>query len=84
MERTCTVKLVYKDHPREQQNVVPIHSWSSHAGSITQKAYAGQFTNVFFINRWSFYSQVVFTALYKLAVTQKFCSDFEKKVIKFR
>ncbi len=34
-----TVKLVYKDHPRDQQYVVPIHRWSLHGGSITWKVY---------------------------------------------
>ncbi len=31
---TNTVKLVYKDHPRDQKNVVFIHRWSLYAGSI--------------------------------------------------
>ncbi len=35
----CTVKLVYKHHPREQQNVVLIHRWSLYAGSIAWKIY---------------------------------------------
>ncbi len=29
-----TAKLVYKDHLRDQQNVVFIHRWSSYADSI--------------------------------------------------
>ncbi len=32
-----TVKLVYKDHPRDQQNVVLIQRWS--LGSKTWKVY---------------------------------------------
>ncbi len=28
LKSTYTVKLVYKDHPRDQQNVVLIHRWS--------------------------------------------------------
>ncbi len=34
-----TVKLVYKDHGRDQQNVVLIHRWSLCTGSVTWKAY---------------------------------------------
>ncbi len=37
-----TVKLVYKDHPRDQQNVVlihVIHRWSLYAGSVPWKVY---------------------------------------------
>ncbi len=34
-----TVKLAYKDHPRDQQNVIPIHRWSLYAGSIIWKVY---------------------------------------------
>ncbi len=34
-----TVKFVYKDHPREQQNVVFIHRWSLYAGSIAWKVH---------------------------------------------
>ncbi len=29
-----TVKLVYKDHPRDQQNVVLVYRWPLHGGSI--------------------------------------------------
>ncbi len=36
-----TVKLVYKDHPMDQQNVVLIHRWSLYAGSIMRKVYPG-------------------------------------------
>ena len=32
-----TVKLVYKDHPRDQHNVVLIHRWSLYTGSINGK-----------------------------------------------
>ena len=35
----CTVTLVCKDHPRDQQNVVLIHRWSFYAGLITWKVY---------------------------------------------
>ncbi len=54
-----TVKLVYKDHPRDQQNVVLIHRWSLYAGSITWKGYTwgpvncGLYKQVVFIYRWS-------------------------------
>ena len=34
-----TVKLVYKNHPRDQQNVVFIYRWSLYAGSIAWKVY---------------------------------------------
>ncbi len=36
---TYTVKLVYKHHPREQENVVLIYTWSLYAGCITWKVY---------------------------------------------
>ena len=56
-----TVKLVpvYKDHPRDQQNMVLIHRWSLYAGSITLQVYAwgpakcGLYKQVVFIYRWS-------------------------------
>ena len=56
---TCTVKLVYKDHPRDQQSVVLIHMWSLYAGSTVQKVYTwgpvkcGLYKQVVFIYRWS-------------------------------
>ncbi len=34
-----TVKHVYKDHPRDQQNIVLIHRWSLYAGLITWKVH---------------------------------------------
>ncbi len=34
-----TVKLIYKDHPIDQQNVFFIHKWSLYTGSITWKVY---------------------------------------------
>ncbi len=34
-KETPTVKLVYKDHPRDQRNVVLIHIGSLYTGSIT-------------------------------------------------
>ncbi len=37
--RNTTVKLVYKDHPKDQQNMVLIHGWSLYAGSIAWKVY---------------------------------------------
>ncbi len=37
----CTVKLAYKYHRRDQQNVVLIHSWSLYAGSIAWSLYTG-------------------------------------------
>ncbi len=54
-----TVKLVYKDHHRDQQNVVLIHRWSLYAGPITQKVYqwrpvkCGLYKQVVLIYRWS-------------------------------
>ncbi len=63
-----TVKLAYKDHPRDQQNVVLMHRWSLYAGSITWKLYiallirttfysgpvkCGPYKQVVFIYRWS-------------------------------
>ncbi len=39
MQNTCTVKLVYKDHPRDPQNVVFIHRLSLYVGSETWKVY---------------------------------------------
>ncbi len=56
-----TVKLVYKDRLRDQQNVVLIHRWSLYVGSITWKIYpwgpvqCGLYKQVVFI-------QVVFRA----------------------
>ncbi len=53
------MKLVYKDHPRVQQNEVLIHRWSLYAGSITQKVYpwgpvkCGLYKQVVLIYRWS-------------------------------
>ena len=32
-------KLVYKDHPRDQQSMVLIHRWSCYASAITWKVY---------------------------------------------
>ncbi len=54
-----TVKRVFKDHPRDQQNVVLIHRWFLYAGSMTWKVYAwgpvkcGLYKQVVFIYRWS-------------------------------
>ncbi len=56
---TYTVKFVYKDHPRDQQNVVLIHRWALYAGSIAWKIYprgpakCGLYKQVVFIYRWS-------------------------------
>ena len=53
------MKLVYKDHPRDQQTVVLIHRWSLYAGSITWKVYpwglvkCSLYKQVVFIYRWS-------------------------------
>ncbi len=33
----CTVKRVCKEYHKDQLNVVLIHTWSLHAGSITWK-----------------------------------------------
>ncbi len=54
-----TVKLVYKDHPKDQQNVVLIYRWSLYAGSIAWKLYTwgtvkgGLYKQVVFLFRWS-------------------------------
>ncbi len=54
----CTVKLVYKDHPRDQQNVVLINRWSLHAGLITWMCIllglvkGGLYKQVVFIHRF--------------------------------
>ena len=53
-----TVKLVYKDHPRDQQNVLLIHRWSLYAGLIAWRVYTmgpvkcGLYKQVVFIYRW--------------------------------
>ncbi len=53
------MKLVYKDHPRDQQNAVLIHRWSLYTGSITWEVYpcwpvkCGLYKQVVFIYRWS-------------------------------
>ena len=39
LPHTCTAKLVYKDHTRNQQNVVLTHRWSLYTVSITWKVY---------------------------------------------
>ncbi len=49
-----TVKFVYKDHPRDQQNMVLIHRWSLYAGSIAWKLYSCGLV------KRSLYKQVVF------------------------
>ncbi len=54
-----TVKLVYKDHYRDQQNTALIHTWSLYAGSLILKVYpwgpvkCGLYKQVVFIHRWS-------------------------------
>ena len=54
-----TVKLVYKDHRRDQHNLVLIYRWSLKAGSITWKVYpwgcihCGLYKQVVFIYTWS-------------------------------
>ena len=56
---TNTVKLVYKDHPMHQQDMVLIQRWSLYAGSITLTVYlwgpvkCGLYKQVVFIYRWS-------------------------------
>ena len=54
-----TVKLVYKDHSRDQPNVVlHIHRWSLYTGSISCKVYCwgpikcGLYKEVVIIYRW--------------------------------
>ena len=51
-----TVKLVYKDHPRDQQNIVLIHRWSLYTGSITWTVYTWGLLTC------GLYKQVVFRA----------------------
>ncbi len=51
-----TVELVYKDHPRDQQNVVFIHRGSLYAGSIAWKIYTWGTV------KCGLYKQVVFRA----------------------
>ncbi len=53
------VKLVFKDHPREQQNVVLTHRWSLYAGSVILNVLhlwgpvkCGLYNQVVFIYRW--------------------------------
>ncbi len=54
---SCTVKPVYKDHSRDQQNVVLIHRCSLYAGSIAWQIYTcvpvkcGLYKQVVFIYR---------------------------------
>ncbi len=49
-EKTDTVKLVYKDHPRDQQNVVLIRAWKAYTRGTVQ---CGLYKQVVFIYRWS-------------------------------
>ncbi len=55
----CTVKLVCKDHTRDQPNVVLIHRWSLYASLTKRKVYlwrpmkCGLYKQVVFIYRWS-------------------------------
>ncbi len=51
-----TVKLVYKDQSRDQQNVVLINRWSLYSGSITCYEYPWGPVN------YGFYKHVVFTS----------------------
>ena len=53
---SSTVKLVYKDHPRDQQNAVLIHRWSLYAGSATWKVHPRGAA------KCGLYKQVVFKA----------------------
>ncbi len=56
-----TVKLVYKDHPRDQHNVVLLHRWSLYTGSITRKVYlCGPMK--YGLYKHGLYIQVVFSA----------------------
>ncbi len=54
-----TVKLVYKDHPMDQQNVLLISWWSLYAVRITWKVYlwgpvkCDLYKQVVFIYKWS-------------------------------
>ncbi len=51
-----TEELVYKDHPRNQQNVVLIHRWSLYAGLIAWKVHIWKPVNVVLISRWYLYT----------------------------
>ena len=72
------MKLVYKDQPGDQQNVVLIHRWSLYAGSITRKVYpwgpvkCGLYKQVVLIYRWSLeqvrlYINILFPGILKLS-----------------
>ncbi len=49
------MKLVYKGHPRDEQNVVLIHRWSLYAVSLAWKVYT------WVPVKCSLYKQMVFT-----------------------
>ncbi len=57
-----TVKLVYKDHARDQPNVLLIHRWSLYEGLIAWKVYTMGPVNCGLYYAGSLYIQVVFRA----------------------
>ncbi len=66
------MKLLCKDHPRDQQNVVLIHRWSIYAGSVTFKLYpwgpvkCGLYKQVIFIYRLSLEQVWLCTYMYSI------------------
>ncbi len=50
------MKLVCKDHPRDQQNVVLIDRWSLYAGSIAREIYTPGPVKCGFRSRRSLYT----------------------------
>ncbi len=65
-----TVKLVYKDHPRDQLNVVLIHRWSLYAGSMTWEVYPWGPV------KCDLHKQVVFIYRWSLEQVQLYCDNF--------
>ena len=69
-----TVKLVYKDQYRDQQNVTLIHRWSLHAGSIAWNVYT-----------WGpvqcgLYKQMQMVLIYRWSLDQVDCISIAKKL----
>ncbi len=59
MVKENTVKLAYKDHPRDQINMALIHKWSLYLGSLILEVYpwgpvkCGLYKQVVIMHRWS-------------------------------
>ncbi len=66
-----TLKLVYKDHPRDQQYVVLIHGWSLYASWIIWKVYTWGPV------KCGFYKQVVFKYRWPLELVSLYCLTCE-------